>query len=958
MRSNRRFLPGAIVGALAALAFLLAAADPADAARRVALVIGNGAYQNAPPLPNPPNDAAAMKAALEALGFEVHVAIDKTQRETVQELGRFTASLPGAEAAFFFYSGHGIQIGGTNYLLPVDVEATDELSVTYGSVDIADIVKKMEENAGVSIVVLDACRDNPFLAQLAQAAPQTRSAAPSRGLAVIKASGSGAIIAYSAAAGDVASDGDGANSPYTTSLLKRIAEPNVEIGLMFRRVAGDVDEGTAGDQKPEVLIRLTREFYMNPVAADTPTVTVAASAPSAAEAAAPPAPVGNVQTADAGAYAGEEEATPVEGDDAPARGQAVPYADLLARLDLGRPGHIPTPMWTTPAAEKFEAAEPNDTFGSATPVAANADIRFTIAPRGEADWIYFRAESAGVLNFSTAMQPPEIDLALRILNADGADVSGWISSPRPGGVLEGWYDIPAPGAYWLELRDGYNDAESAAPIDLKLAFTPQEDGYEPNNSPREARVLAANGAHRLNILPRGEGDWFLFQLDRPGLLNVRATNVPPDLDIAMRLLNYDQVDISGWISAARPGGDTDASIAVKQPGLYLLEVRDGYNDGRSGAAFTLESKFTPSPDVLEPNETIGAASVISPDSQHALTLFPTGDADWMKLDVDHPGELVVEATEVPETIDLTFRLLNADQTDLTGWITAPRPGGDTLGSVDLPKAGTYYLEVRDSYNDAGAVEPLTFATRFTPSPDQYEPNDSPGLATSMRPSGEVAFNILPRGEVDWFRVEVEEPGELKIAIDEGPETLDLTFRVLNADQQDLTGWVAAYAAGGLTEGLADLPQAGAYFIEVRDGYNDARDIRHATLTTRFTPTELSYEPNDTFGTATPVALAGISPGYILPRGEADWHLLYAPEPGTLGVAIDEVPEELDVVFRILNSDQADLTGWIVPPRPGGVTTGSIALEKAGWYWMEIRDGGNDARSPAPFRISREFAPAP
>ena len=280
----------------------------------------------------------------------------------------------------------------------------------YGSVDIADIVKKMEENAGVSIVVLDACRDNPFLAQLAQAAPQTRSAAPARGLAVIKASGSGAIIAYSAADGDVASDGDGANSPYTASLLKRIAEPNVEVGLMFRRVAGDVDEGTGGDQKPEVLIRLTREFYMNPVAAETPTVTAEASVPPTTEAAAPPAPVGNVQIADAGAYAGEEEATPVEGDDAPKRGQAVPYPELLARLDFGRPGYIPTPTWTPPPAQSFEAAEPNDTFGSATAVAANADVRFTIAPRGEADWIYFRAESAGVLNFSTAMQPPEIDL--------------------------------------------------------------------------------------------------------------------------------------------------------------------------------------------------------------------------------------------------------------------------------------------------------------------------------------------------------------------------------------------------------------------------------------------------------------------------------------------------------------------------------------------------------------------
>src|SRR5215210_6582843 len=207
MRGGAKDGPGALIhGAasrrnriLVALGLLIAfAGAPAQAQKRVALVMGNQAYVNAPPLANPVDDANAVAAKLEALGFEVHLALNVTQDQALDHVDRFAAALTGAEAALFFYSGHGMQI---------EVQASSERSVRYGSVDIAEIVRDMEENAEVSIVVLDACRDNPFLEQLARTTGGTRSVAASRGLAVIKPTGSGTIIAYAAAAGNVASDG-------------------------------------------------------------------------------------------------------------------------------------------------------------------------------------------------------------------------------------------------------------------------------------------------------------------------------------------------------------------------------------------------------------------------------------------------------------------------------------------------------------------------------------------------------------------------------------------------------------------------------------------------------------------------------------------------------------------------------------------------------------------------------
>src|SRR5262249_26742355 len=151
----------------------------------------------------------------------------------------------------------------------------------------------------------------------------------------------------------------------------------------------------------------------------------------------------------------------------------------------------------------------------------------------------------------------------------------------------------------------------------------------------------------------------------------------------------------------------------------------------------------------------------------------------------------------------------------------------------------------------------------------YEPNDSAGRATPLRPGGSVAFAILPLGDADWFRLAIEQPGELAVSIDEGPKTLDLVVRVLDGDLRDLTGWIQPYAKGGLTEGFADLRTPGAYYLEVRDGGNDARSIEPATLRTRFAPSIAEGEPDDTFGSAAAEPLVGVSQRSILPVGDAD-----------------------------------------------------------------------------------------
>jgi hypothetical protein len=804
-------------------------------------------------------------------------------------------------------------------------------------------VRDLQENATASFVVLDACRDNPFVEKLAGSAG-TRSASASRGLARIKAAGNGTVIAYAAAAGEVASDGTGEHSPYTKAFLAHVAEPNVEVGLVFRRVAGEVVEKTGGTQRPEVLISLTREYYFAPQATAQAPEQVQAAAKTSDAPAAPVAPSSIV------APAGPSASEPI----AKSSRTLVPYAALLARLDLSEPAFVPPDSWRPPDRDERAEAEPNQSPAGANPILVNSAVKLTVDPVGDADWFYFTSGAAGVLHIASP-SPKDLDLTIRLLDAERRVVSDWKAAPRPGGDLVADLDLPSPGAFWLEVRDAANDAASQETAMLTLSLTPQEDGYEPNNAPSTARLMPANGRSRLNVFPTGDVDMLRFALDRPGELAVRAYEVPPELDIAMQLLDADHASVGGWALAPRPGGETWASFSIKKPGMYILEIRDGANDQRSAEAFTLESTFTPSPDAFEPNDTLATTTELSSDGEWPMTMFPRGDVDHARLEIEQPGELRLSAVNVPKNLDIAFRVLNADQRDLTGWIVAPRPGGDTVGSVDLP-AGSYFIEIRDANNDQSSVEPFTMKAQLVRSPDNYEPNDSSALATPISPGGSLQFAILPLSDADWFKLRVDRPGELAISIDEGPANLDVVVRVVDSDGRDLTGWVPPFSKGGRTEAVADIRVAGTYFLEIRDGGNDGRSIEPATLTTLFTPVAGSARPHDSFGTAAEVAPSGSEQGSILPIGSATWQVLYAPGPGELSVTVDQVPEALDVVFHVLDGDQRDLTGWVVPPRKGGDTVGKVRLERAGWYWIEFRDGGNDARSVQPFRVTRQLVP--
>jgi len=239
--------------ACAVLGAALGCPRPGFAAeQKIALVIGNSAYPTSR-LRNPVNDAKAMADKLKALGFDVILKTDASQREMTRSFSQFGQKLTLGSVGLFYYAGHGMQVQGKNFLIPVDAEIENEASVRTEAVDVDQLLHQLGP-ARLSMVILDACRNNPF---------ERRFRGASGGLAQIDAP-TGTLLAYATAPGKVASDGTGSNGLYTEALLKALNMPGLKVEDIFKQVRINVVKASEGTQTPWESSSLTGEFYFTP----------------------------------------------------------------------------------------------------------------------------------------------------------------------------------------------------------------------------------------------------------------------------------------------------------------------------------------------------------------------------------------------------------------------------------------------------------------------------------------------------------------------------------------------------------------------------------------------------------------------------------------------------------------------------------------------------------------------
>ena len=229
--------------------------------KKVALIIGNANYQKVPALKNTVNDASDISAALKKLGFDVVYHRDLTVERMLFVLRDFSRRSENADAAVVYYGGHGIEIAGSNYLIPTDATLERDTDVQYEAIPLEMLTGAVAKTRGLRLIILDACRDNPFVSLNSTAAAYRISG---RGLKTVSTGGE-SLIVYAAKEGTVALDGDGRNSPFTQAFLKHLPEPGLEVSLLFRKVRDDVLTQTAGRQEPFTYGSLSSQlFYFTP----------------------------------------------------------------------------------------------------------------------------------------------------------------------------------------------------------------------------------------------------------------------------------------------------------------------------------------------------------------------------------------------------------------------------------------------------------------------------------------------------------------------------------------------------------------------------------------------------------------------------------------------------------------------------------------------------------------------
>jgi len=236
--------------------------------------------------------------------------------------------------------------------------------------------------------------------------------------------------------------------------------------------------------------------------------------------------------------------------------------------------------------------EPNNRLGAAAAITPGQDVLASINPQGDHDWYAFTVDRQGTLDFLVTNPPDNLDVAFRLFDDDGRDLTGWRGARRVGGDNDALLALTRAGLYRLELADGSDDASAQEPYTLRTTFYPGDD-YEPNPSFGQAAAITLGADVQASINPDRDHDWYRFTVPNPGKLDVLITDSPDNLDIAFRLFNADGRDLTGWRGARRMGGDNDAILELPEAGDYLLELADGSDNASSPQPYTLRLKRVP-----------------------------------------------------------------------------------------------------------------------------------------------------------------------------------------------------------------------------------------------------------------------------------------------------------------------------------------------------------------------------
>ncbi|UXX82409.1 hypothetical protein [Roseovarius pelagicus] len=618
-----------------------------------------------------------------------------------------------------------------------------------------------------------------------------------------------------------------------------------------------------------------------------------------------------------------------------------------ATTGLGAPVQPAPPMLPPIQHSGATVAESdnNDDIASAMPIGLGDAATGAIDPRRDADFYRVNIPKQGELTIAFPRVPTGVNITFRVLRPDGGVISGWHTAPAAGVAFDHKVDISAAGTVMIEVRDAYNDADSPTSYVMQTSFVPTQDHGEPNDDLAQATPLAWNVETRANILPKGDADHYVVTAPRQGRMTVLFTESGPETAMTFRVLEASGAVLRTWQTAASSGAIHQAWVDLPKPGRYVIEVRDSYNDARSATPYVIVAALDQTPDNGEPNDTMSEATPITIGQVLDASILPKSDGDMYQIDLPHQGELSVDLPRSAPETNLTFRVLDAVGGVVRNWQTAPATGAPYRGWADIATPGRYIIEMRDAYNDAASPVPYRFETAFRPTQDWAEPNGTASTATPVQLDQSYAAHILPKADGDMYRVTVDHPGVLGIDVTASGTETNMTVRVMRADETVVRNWSTAPSTGAPFDTSADLPAAGAYLVEFRDAYNDARSADPYQFALHHTASVDVLEPNDVSGQATAIGIGQSIVAAIFPKGDHDLYSVTASRAGDLVVTLTDSPDALNMVVQVERPDGTVVQGWRGATIAGDLFEVDISISAPGVHILRFADAYSDARSP-------------
>ena len=475
---------------------------------------------------------------------------------------------------------------------------------------------------------------------------------------------------------------------------------------------------------------------------------------------------------------------------------------------------------------------------------------------------------------------------------------------------------------------------------------------EPNNDFGGAQLTGPSARITGSIHPKGDYDWYGFDVERRGTLEVTFSKVPSPVHPSIRIHNGNGSAITGWIKTQLQGdGATTIPVHLKTKGRYYVAVADAAGDAQSTNSYELTLDFIAG-DRFEPNESYGTRTMVSGKARLMGTILPQGDYDCYGFQVERRGSMEVRFPKVPKGINPSFRLHNAEGAAMTGWLrpTIRDDAAETM-VVDLPKAGDYHIAVADADGDAFSEEPYTLYLTMHLG-DRNESNETIGTATEVQATSKWSSSLLPMGDYDYYRFDVPVQGITTVQFSQVPSELLPSLRLHNAERSAITGWLKTSLRDGQSEAMVlDLAAPGRYFLSVANQDSKVRSFDPFQMSLKYDAGD-AHEPNAGIGQATTITRGSNVSGSILPRGDYDHYRCEITHPGTLSVVFSRVPKSMTPSVRILNSNGSAMIGWTRPAiRDGAAEPVEVDIKQPGQYFIVIADKDSKAYGTDPYTFS-------